>query len=316
MKKTILPCLILLLVFFTSACQKKPDLSKLDSVDFETLHKWAQEGHADSQCEVGLFYLESTEYHNADYKVAEEWLIKSAKQGNGKAQYSLGFLYERGDMLKGDSDQAFYWYTEAVKNQYPGAHSSLARFYLDGTSTEKDPQKAIDLYKKAVSLDKEYTVAGLLGDMYRYGCCEDKEIEVNDKESFKWYSKGAEGGDYSSQYNLGVAYENGLGTQIDQEEAASWYAKAAKQGSPLAQYALGMRYLQGLGIEQDFILAHKWLSLSVIVSQTKDYLGSKTFIYGNKHVEASHMIHSLEQKMSKEDISKAQSLVQTELQNL
>ena len=42
----------------------------------------------------------------------------------------------------------------------------------------------------------------------------------------------AEGGDAQAQYQLGVMYEQGLGTDPDNKIAARWYTQAAEQRSP------------------------------------------------------------------------------------
>jgi len=49
-------------------------------------------------------------------------------------------------------------------------------------------------------------------------------------------------GDTTAQYNLGVAYHEGLGIQKDDAEAVKWYRMAAERGHPRAQNNLGAAY--------------------------------------------------------------------------
>ena len=51
----------------------------------------------------------------------------------------------------------------------------------------------------------------------------------------KWYTKAAEQGHASAQYNLGVMYDTGKGALQDYKEAVKWYTKAAEQGHANAQ---------------------------------------------------------------------------------
>ncbi len=68
----------------------------------------------------------------------------------------------------------------------------------------------------------------------------------------------AEQGDAKAQYNLGEAYEKGLGVPWDSVKAAKWYRKAAEQGNALAQNALGVMYATGSGVPQSDSQAARW----------------------------------------------------------
>ena len=72
----------------------------------------------------------------------------------------------------------------------------------------------------------------------------------------------AEGGDPSSQYNLGVMYRMGQGVAQDDREAAKWYRLAAYQGDAGSQYLLGYMYLNGIGVPQNSVRAHMWVNLA------------------------------------------------------
>lgn len=68
----------------------------------------------------------------------------------------------------------------------------------------------------------------------------------------------AELGDAEAQYNLGVMYDEGAGTEQDLARAAEWYRKAADQGFVDAQINLGMMYYHGQGFTRDHAEAAKW----------------------------------------------------------
>jgi TPR repeat protein len=70
----------------------------------------------------------------------------------------------------------------------------------------------------------------------------------------------AERGDAQAQYELGRAYEDGIGVQADSKQAVKWYGKAAEQHFSMAQYLLGNILLYGEGgVAPDYTLAQKWL---------------------------------------------------------
>jgi TPR repeat protein len=58
-----------------------------------------------------------------------------------------------------------------------------------------------------------------------------------------------------AQYELGLCYARGIGTQKDLKKAAEYYQLAANQGDMLAQFQLGWCYQNGWGIKQDLTSA-------------------------------------------------------------
>ena len=92
----------------------------------------------------------------------------------------------------------------------------------------------------------------------------------------------------AQDFNKGVeAYRTG-----DYVTAMNEWRPLAEQGKMVAQYALGVMYNKGLGVLQDQILAHMWYNLGA--ANGNDFGGR------NRDIIA--------QKMSSEDISKAQAL--------
>ena len=59
-------------------------------------------------------------------------------------------------------------------------------------------------------------------------------------------------GNAEAQFQLGLMYEQGLGTDADRQIAQRYYQQAAEQQSPQALDALGTLYLKGEGVIQNF----------------------------------------------------------------
>jgi uncharacterized protein len=68
----------------------------------------------------------------------------------------------------------------------------------------------------------------------------------------------AEGGNRDAQFNLGLAYENGLGVAADAAQAARWYRRAADQDDREAQAYLAEMYANGLGVARNDVEALRW----------------------------------------------------------
>jgi len=65
-------------------------------------------------------------------------------------------------------------------------------------------------------------------------------------------------GDPESQFQLAVAYDQGLGTPQNLGEAVKWYTSAAELGHPEAQNSIGSLYQAGEGLPQSDEQAVVW----------------------------------------------------------
>ena len=59
----------------------------------------------------------------------------------------------------------------------------------------------------------------------------------------EWYRKAAAQGSAAAAFNLGFAYQNGLGVNANVKQAAIWYERAARAGSAEAGNNLGILVL-------------------------------------------------------------------------
>jgi len=65
-------------------------------------------------------------------------------------------------------------------------------------------------------------------------------------------------GTREAQYEVGLMYANGVGTQQSLEKAIEWLSQAAQRGLPAAQYLLATRYAHGIAVGQDQAMALWW----------------------------------------------------------
>ena len=112
---------------------------------------------------------------------------------------------------------------------------------------------------------KDVLIIGNEKDLF----CEyfDKALSFTDKNNHKqakyWYTKSAELGYSSAQYNLGLIFYYGGGTEQDYAQAKYWFEKAATQGHADAQSRLGNMYLVGKGVKQNYERAVYWFKEGV-----------------------------------------------------
>ena len=70
---------------------------------------------------------------------------KSAEQGNAKAQYLLGVLYDTGDGVPQNNGKAFEWFAKSAEQGNAEAQFFLAGMYHKGDRIPQDYTKAIEL---------------------------------------------------------------------------------------------------------------------------------------------------------------------------
>jgi TPR repeat protein len=106
----------------------------------KALREWrllAEQGDARAQFHLGMLY-ENGDGIPVDYGKAREWYEKSAAQGEANAQFYLGLLsaFGRGGPL--DLSQAYMWYSLAAEN----GHARAALHRNDLAKEMKPPQIA------------------------------------------------------------------------------------------------------------------------------------------------------------------------------
>ncbi|MCY7293824.1 SEL1-like repeat protein [Alteromonas sp. a30] len=252
---------------------------------FELLSMLIEEGVADNRIyyQMALLYRHGNGVEQDEEK-AKHFYFQSAEAGFDLAQTEVGFLYQNGLLgLSQDIEQAKSWYVKASKQKGKAAHTALkqlASLYLDSNDSvsvetgmryleqaidvgdnvaycylagvyEHSPLPQISNLDKAVELYKLGAGKGAVDCMFELGYLYESKFE-NYTESFKWYSKAAQKGDYAAMTNLGRFYDAGLGVKKDYTKAKNYY-EAAIRGENLAAYVnLGLLYENGWGVEQSY----------------------------------------------------------------
>ena len=93
-----------------------------------------------------------------------------------------------------------------------------------------------------------------LGVMYSRG----EGTEKNGSRALEWYMRSAAQGYAPAQFNLGTVFLDGVLTAIDEQKAAAWWKMAAEQGFVQAQFNLAGLYCQGIGVPRDIGKCKFW----------------------------------------------------------
>jgi len=181
-------------------------------------------------------YLEGTEaLAKGDYRGAIEAWEPLAEDGDPRAQYALGFLYQFGQGVPRNFTKAVQYYQKAADQGDPDAQYALGMLVEQGLGVEKkDQHKALDLYRRAA----------------------DSNLNPN------------------ADYAVGRFYMNALGVPRNVDSAFQFFKKAAAKGHPAAAYALASILEVGTDrIPENLPQAWFWYSVAakVDLKQLKEY---------------------------------------------
>ena len=86
-----------------------------------------------------------------DYATALSIWRPLAEQGNAAAQFNLGLMYEKGDGVEKDEQEAARWYYKAALQGHVGAQLNLGTLYDEGKGVAEDNRKAAQWYNQAAT---------------------------------------------------------------------------------------------------------------------------------------------------------------------
>ncbi|MCI0666451.1 MAG: sel1 repeat family protein [Methylococcaceae bacterium] len=102
----------------------------------------------------------------------------------------------------------------------------LGQMYRKGEGVEKNPQEAVNWYRKAAQQDNRLAQYNM-GWMYDIG----DGLEQNLDEAIAWYTKAARAGDKYAPFNIGALYFSGRDLPRDPETALFWFEVAVANGN-------------------------------------------------------------------------------------
>lgn len=251
----------------------------------------------DLNCLEGLgdMYLEGLEV-DKDNEKALYYYLKSAEEGNAKAYYKIGKLYEE----EKNYEMALVNYLKGHNNEDLRATQRLGIMYYNGEGVKRDDEKAIDYMKKAI-VDKDPHSLYLIGVMYLYKdrerglyylkkaykrgsqyaaeilaseCFVDilNKNKVDEEELLEYINYAADKGLEDAIYYKGLAYIYGIGVKKDEEEAFKLFIKSAEMGSEKAMLKVGSCYLHGIYVKQNINKAIGWYKKAIKENNVEAYL--------------------------------------------
>ncbi|WP_085900310.1 tetratricopeptide repeat protein [Kiloniella majae] len=171
-----------------------------------------------------------TAFEQGDHALALSFWLPLAENGHGKAQYSLGKLYETPEY--GDEPkylEAIKWYESAANQGVAAAQNNLGRLYAQGKGVKADRTKAVGYWRMASESNHPMAQYNLGLALFR-----GEGVAQNFERAVFWFHQSANNNVSGAQYALGEVYRLGLSVPVDNQVAEKWYQAAAKNGNPSA----------------------------------------------------------------------------------
>jgi TPR repeat protein len=147
--------------------------------------KKARQGNAVAQSHLGDFYAQEGSGHT-DYHQALKWYRFAARQGNLRAKFEIGRLFDSEKIdFANAKEYGIHYFMKLAKEGYPTAQHIIGMKYYLGDGLKENQGKGI-LWLKKAGLQGCIQSQHQLGDIYQ---------DSDKGEAMKWYQKAMLGGD-------------------------------------------------------------------------------------------------------------------------
>ncbi|MBI3041682.1 MAG: sel1 repeat family protein [Betaproteobacteria bacterium] len=216
-------CLFLLLGYPVLAlAQDKPARGK---VNIEDLKVRSGEGDKAATRQLAEMYYLGRSGVKQDFSEAARWYEKLARQGDARAQTSLGLMYARGYGVEKNLRTAHRWWSFAAAQNDPGAQYNLGLSYAQGEGVAQDYERAGEWYSRAARRG-HINAQHNLGLLYHEG----KGVERDPRRAYFWLKVAALQGDELSLEALKTVDKDMSADQIRESDvqAEEWMQKYKK----------------------------------------------------------------------------------------
>ncbi len=134
---------------------------------------------------LGLLYKKNEARGLQNFNEAKRFLTKAAELGLPQAQYELALLYDTGDKIKEDRDQALFWMKKAADSGFVEAEYAYGVYLDRGYKAGEGISQALLYYEKAANKGHQRAIKGL-ALIYKMGA--DGIAPDADKATF-WMNK-------------------------------------------------------------------------------------------------------------------------------
>jgi TPR repeat protein len=158
-----------------------------------------------------------------DFAVAATLWLPLARQGNVRAQYDMGVMYQHGQGVAQDYKQAAKWYQLAAARGDQDAQNNLGGFYDQGYGVTQDYKQARKWYGLAAA-SGDIEALNNIGVLYIKG----HGVPQDNVHAYMWESLAAAHGNAQAPKNIDLFVRAMKPGQIAQAKAMAAKCEASK----------------------------------------------------------------------------------------
>jgi TPR repeat protein len=190
-----------------------------DRINIEELQIRSAAGERSATRQLAEMYYLGRGGVEQNFSEAARWYEKLAKQGDARAQTSLGLMYARGYGVEKNMETARRWWSFAAAQNDPGAQYNLGLVYSRGEGVAQDHYRAAQWLDRAAQRG-HIQAQHNLGLLYHEG----KGLERDSVRAYFWLKVATLQGDDGSHEALKTVGGDMSAEQIRQAEdqAQEW----------------------------------------------------------------------------------------------
>jgi TPR repeat protein len=195
----------------------------------------------------------------------------STEARDADVMYLTGSMFDRGDGVPRDYQEALRWYSLAAEAGQPDAMNSLGVMYSMGHGVSQDFPAAMKWWIKAADGGSIAALSNIATAYYA-----GLGVRKNYPEAARWFRLAADKGDERALNSLGVMNALGLGVARDRSHAIKLFEQSAYLGCSSAMANLGTLYT----VKHDYRLAFAWLSTALSIGVSAEEHDATIYLLG------------------------------------
>jgi len=136
-------------------------------------------------------------FDRKDYATALQEFKALVEKKDALGQYGLGIMYDLGEGVPQDSEEAVKWYKRSAEQGNPDAQNNLGAMYEIGEGIPRDSKEAVKWYQRAAE-QGNFDAPNNLGAMYLAGM----GIPRNFVRAYMWFDLAVRKGDQAAVKNI------------------------------------------------------------------------------------------------------------------
>jgi TPR repeat protein len=207
-------------------------------------------------------------------KESLQQLYRAANEArNPDVMYLTGLMFDRGESVPRDYQEALRWYVLAAEAGQADATNNLGLMYALGHGVSQDVSEAIKWWIKAVDSG---SITAMINIAITYFTAQG--VPHNYPEAAKWLVLAAEKGDADAMNMLGLMYAQGLGVTRSRANAIELFERSAYLGCSSAMVNLGSLYATESGVDKR--LAYAWVRAALLFGVPAEERDATVYILG------------------------------------